>query len=71
MGCEDERGAYRTVTHTSAVPKSFISLGLELPLDISEFFLNVVVVVEYQEWYWINGTYTDFFLGAPPPSIYQ
>jgi len=71
MSCEDERGLYRSVTHMSSVPKSLISLGLELlPRDFSEFFLNVVIVVEFHEWYWINGTYSDFFQGAPPPSIY-
>ena len=71
MSCEDERGLYRSVTHMSSVPKSLISLGLELlPHDFSEFFLNVVIVVEFHEWYWINGTYSDFFQGAPPPSIY-
>ena len=56
--CPD-RLPHQTVSHNSPVSKSSVGLSLLLPEDLSvleEFTVNVVVLKDYDTWFWLNAT---------------
>ena len=53
--CDKDRGARRTVTHTSPQAKSSVSVGL-VAGDHTGLVVNAVVLKSFHEWYWLNTT---------------